>query len=135
MFADPLVIASRITAKTTGTNYSFPRTGSSADKSTYEYFDDATGYTWVVTLGHQRGRRGRFTARVDVSGLTPDLIVDGQNSRFSQSCYVVFDCPITGAVDGITYPSIPNDMLGIVGNLLLSAAAAPEFIRVIKGET
>lgn len=141
MLADPLTVNADWTAITVdaGENMIFPALERAADHSLYGTGPDgATLETWRLFVGHQYGRRNRYTARVTVSGLTPDLIVDGNNSQFSQSCFVVFDCPNTGPINPSAYSSItlPQYMMKIVGGLLVSVdTAAPIFSRVLAGET
>jgi hypothetical protein len=140
MFADPLTVNSDWSTITvdSGENIVFQAIERAADHSTYAPNDNSATETWKLFIGHQYGRRNRYTARVTVSGLTPDLIVDGNNSQYTQSCFVVFDCPNVGPVNpsGYSNISLPNYMMKMIGGLLVSVDTAdPIFKRVINGET
>jgi len=102
---------------------------------------DSDGAYHDVFIGHQFGRRSRYTARYTISGLTPDLILDGNNSRFTQSVYVVVDTPPSGPVDLYGSPGTPITMLQAqmlaIGGLLVETDAQLPLIfdRVANGET
>lgn len=140
MLADPLTLTTdwtTITADATE-NFVFPALERAADHSSYGTFDAVTQEKMTLFVGHQYGRRNRFTVRLTVDGLTPDLILDGNNSKFSQSCYVVFDCPPTGPVNPAAYStiSLPHYMMKAIGGLLIGINDAdPVFQRVVNGET
>jgi hypothetical protein len=140
MFADPFVVHTDWTTVTVDSSedISFVTTERAADHSTYANPDNNSTDSWSLFIGHQYGRRNRYTARLTVSGLVPDLIIDGNNSQYSQSCYVVFDCPSSGPVNPAIYSdiSLPNYMLKTIGGLLISVDSAdPLFQRVMRGET
>lgn len=142
MLADPLVLVSDWSTITAagGETFSFPTIERNGGQSLYRQPADADGTILSCSVGHQFGRRQRFTLRVTADGLTPDLLIDNNNSKFSQSCYVVFDCPSTGPVTTPTYDTsgflLWNYMLKLVGGSLVSVGAAdPLFQRVIQGET
>jgi hypothetical protein len=141
MLADPLVIRSDMSTITYDATWdqSFPRIESGNGFSLYGTGPDDTQETWRWFVGHQFGKRNRYTARVTVSGLVPDLLIDNNNSRYSQSCYVVFDAPPVGAINPAAYASginLPNVMLKSIGNLLVSVDTAdPIFRRIMAGET
>lgn len=142
MLADPLVVRPDMTTITydASEDYSLPALERAADHSLYGTGPTgATQETWRMFIGHQYGRRNRYTARLTVSGLIPDLIVDNNNSQYSQSCYVVFDCPNVGPINPAAYETginLPNLMLKSIGNLLVSVDTAdPTFRRVLAGET
>ncbi len=141
MLADPLVLRGDWTTITAdgGEDNSLAALERAGDHSTYGFGPSGTTQeAWRMFIGHQYGKRNRFTARLTVSGLVPDLLIDNNNSRFSQSCYVVFDCPSTGPVNPAAYTSIslPNYMMKTIGGLLISVDTAdPTFARVLLGET
>jgi len=141
MLADPLVAVRDWTTITTdaGMNLSMPALERAADHSLYGYDDPAStqGEKWRLFVGHQYGKRSRYTARITNSGLTPDVIIDGNNTTYSQSCYVVFDAPNVGTIDVTgSGPSTPNLMMHMIGALLVSVDTAdPIFRRILNGET
>jgi len=137
MLADPFVLGTVVTtALVMGTNQSYPRTGGDNLGSSYRFLD-VDGNDWVLSVKHQYGRtRNRFTLRADVSGLVPSTAVPAENSSFSQSCYVVFDCPVSGPiVTTTTVGAIDRRLCYAVGQNLVGAAAVdPLFLsRIVKG--
>lgn len=145
MLADPLTLTADWTTLTAdaGENVSFTASERASDHSTYKFVDqDSTGktVTWTLFNGHQYGRRNRFTSRMTVDTLMPDLLVPANNSKFSQSVYVVADLPPSGSFEpyGGTPPNIEsiNLMMHLIGGLLVSVDTAdPLFRRIINGET
>jgi hypothetical protein len=138
MLADPLVLVTDWTAITAegGEVLSLPVTERAADHSLYQ-FTEPGAETWKVFTGHQYGRRSRYTARAQVSGLVPDLLIDGNNSLVTQSCYVVFDCPPSGPVNfNASGKTTAQVMMHVIGSLLHSVDTAdPIFMRLVNGET
>jgi hypothetical protein len=138
MLADPLVLVTDWTAITAegGEVLTLPATERAADHSSYQY-TEPDAETWKAFVGHQYGKRNRYTARVLVSGLVPDLLISGNSSLVSQSCYVVFDCPTSGPVNFNTSgKSTAQVMMHVIGSLLHSVDTAdPAFMRVLNGET
>jgi hypothetical protein len=134
MLADPLVVNQVITtAATLGTPVGHPRAGNDRDTSSYRLFD-ADNNDWRLSASHQYGRtRNRFNFRVDVSGLMTSLTVPAEKTSFSQSCYVVFDCPNTGPIaNTATVTLIDRKMCYYIGQQLLGAAGAdPTFLASI----
>lgn len=47
-------------------------------------------------VSHQYGKRNRHIFRIDHSKIAPDPLISAQNIRYSMSCYVVWDMPVTG---------------------------------------
>lgn len=145
MFADPLTLTADWTTITAdaGENISFAASERAADHSTYRFADqDANGkpVTWTLFTGHQYARRNRFTARLTVDSLMPDLLVPANNSKFSQSVYVVADVPPSGPFEPYegTPPTLETicAMMHAIGGLLISVDTAdPLFRRIINGET
>jgi hypothetical protein len=136
MFSDPSLLYIDASVLTLGTQRSFARTGNDKDKATYGFID-TDGNKFVWSTGHQYGKRARFTSRLDVTGLTPDLLIDGNNSQFSQAIYVVCDVPISGPVNTPSYsnPTLIESMLKTVGFQMVAASATdPSFMRIINGE-
>jgi hypothetical protein len=140
MFADPLTITgdwSTITADA-GENQVFQAIERAADHSLYGQNDGSPSEYWRLYIGHQFGRRNRYTVRLTVNGLTPDLLIDGNNSQYTQSCFVVFDSPSVGPINPSGYSgiSLPNYMMKLIGGFLVSVDTAdPLFKRVLNGET
>lgn len=139
MFSDPFVLTrnhSTITADVTH-DLTVPASERAADHSTYRAFD-ADQNDHVLFIGHNYGRRARFTARYTISGFTPSLLAPDQNTTFSQAIYVVADVPLSGPVESTTSATnlFRRQMKGI-GSLLVSVGAGvdPLFYRAIKGET
>lgn len=140
MFADPLVLVSDwdTITKDAASDLSLPAIERAADHSTYQVGPDGSNNEyWTLLVGHQYGRRSRFTARLTVKALTPDLLIDGNNSQFTQSCYVVFDSPNSGPVNiNTSGMSTQQRMMKAIGSLLISVDTAdPIFMRVLSGET
>jgi hypothetical protein len=88
-------------------------------------------------IGHQYGRRSRFTARYTITGFTPSLLAPDTNSSFSQSVYVVADVPSSGPIQNTsTLSNIFRNQLKGIGSFLVIAGAAtvdPLFARAITG--
>lgn len=142
MLADPLVVNSNWTTITAvgGESFSMPAVERAADHSTYQLVDSggAGDIPFTMFIGHQYGKRNRYTARLTVAGLAPNLLFDGQSSRFSQSCYVVFDVPPAGIQEPYSSPTYATSktMMRMIGSLLVSVGAAdPVFTRILAGET
>lgn len=141
MFSDPLVVNtlwSTVTVDSAG-NKSFAASSREANQSTYRY-TDADLNDHVFKIGHQYGRRNRFTVRYDMSGYTPSISVPDQNQRFSQSCYCVIDTEPGGPIYGTaSVTNLIRQQLRGVGGFLISAGAAtvdPIVMRlVLNGET
>lgn len=138
MFSDPLVLTRGWTTITAdaAVNASLPASERAADHSSYT-FVDSYGKTHTIFIGHQNGRRKRFTARYTVNGFMSDPMVSGNQLEFSQSVYVVTDCPLAGPIllnsDGT--PVLRRQMQGIGGLLVSLTAADPLFMRAVNGET
>lgn len=139
MFSDPLTINTEYSTLTVNAakDKSFTCTGRGETQSTYRYID-ADGNTWDLLISHSATRRNRVVARLSVSGLTPNLLLDGSRSAYSQAVYVVGDFPLSGSVNSAAYtdPTLFETMIKGVGSLLVSQGAAdPLFLRAVKGET
>jgi hypothetical protein len=139
MFADPLVLTRDWTTLTANAaqNLSPPASERAADHSTYRTLD-ADQNDHVLFIGHQYGRRSRFTARYTVTGFMPSLTVPDQNVSFNQSCYVVCDVPSTGPIQATsTSSNIFRFQMKTIGGFLVSSGVAvdPLFARVLNGET
>lgn len=145
MFSDPLTLHSDWSAITVdaGQDFVFAASERASDHSTYRFVDYDTNtkpVNWTLFMGHQYNRRRRFTGRVTMDTLLPDLLTPANNSQFSASCYVVVDLPSSGYFEpyGGTPPAIAsiNSMMKMVGGLLVSVDTAdPLFLRVLNGET
>lgn len=145
MFADPLTLTGDWTTITADAseNVVFVATERAADHSLYRFHDesaDGRAVEWKLFLGHQYGRRNRFTARLTVDSVIPDILNSSLSSQFSQSVYVVADVPPTGPYDPYFdgSPTLVNikNMMHVIGGLLISVDTAdPAFFRVINGET
>jgi hypothetical protein len=140
MFTDPLNLVrlhSTITADGAST-ISMAASERAADHSTYRYVD-ADGNDHVLFVGHNYGRRSRFTARYSISGFTPSALVPADNVGFSQSVYVVADVPSYGPIQSTsTLTSLFRRQMQGIGSLLVVQGAVsvdPLFARVVNGET
>lgn len=138
MFADPLVLTRGWTTITpdSSVDLSMPASERAADHSTYRA-TDADQNDHVLFIGHQYGRRSRFTARYTLSGVQPSLTIPDQNVSFSQSVYVVADVLSSGAVGATQTQSqlMRRQMKGIGGLLINTALLDVIFDRVLRGET
>jgi hypothetical protein len=137
MLADPQVLGSLVTtALVTGTNFSFARSASDLSQSQYRY-QDADMNDWLLSVKHQYGKtRNRFTVRVDVGGLIANVLVPAEKNSFSQSCYVVFDCPSSGPiVNTATITTLDRRMSTLIGNFMTAATGADPVLvaRIVKG--
>lgn len=144
MLADPLIVVGDWTTVTAdaGESLSLPASERAADHSTYKLVDvdsDGRPVTWTVFVGHQYGKRSRYTVRITVDTVLPDLLTPANNAKVSQSVYVVADVPNTGVFEPYSSaPSFPsfNKMMKQLGSFLISVDTAdPIFRRVVDGET
>jgi hypothetical protein len=144
MLADPLVVVGDWTTITadSGEDLSFPASERAADHSTYKFADvdeDGRPVTWTMFVGHQYGKRSRYTIRLTVDSVLPDLLSPANNAKVQQSVYVVADVPNTGVFEPYSEaPAIPtfNKMMHMIGGFLVSVdTAVPVFRRVVDGET
>ncbi len=139
MFADPLVLTRKYTTITADASrdLSMPCSERAPDHSLYRATDsDLNEHKFFI--GHQYGRRWRFTARYTVNGFIPSLVVPTENNTFEQSCYVVFDSPTGGPVPSTsTVTRINAEMMVAIGSwLVVTATGNPLFDRVSRlGET
>lgn len=139
MFTDPLVINTEYSTLTVNAakNVSLACIGRGDTSSAYRY-KDADLNVWDLLISHSATRRNRVVARLSVSGLTPNLLVDGSNSAYSQAIYVVGDFPLTGSVNSAAYsdPTLYETMVKAIGGLCVAQGTAdPLFMRIIGGET
>jgi hypothetical protein len=139
MFSDPFILNrdwSTITANA-GENTSLPASERAADHSTYRGLDpDQNDH--ILFIGHNYGRRNRFTARYTVSGFMPSATVPDQNVSFNQSVYVVADVPVTGPIQSTsTSTHIFRKQMHLIGGFLVSVGVSvdPLFSRIVNGET
>jgi hypothetical protein len=133
MLDDPLVLISHVGAATTDISaddfFSMVCTGRGPTSSTYRY--DISATHWIEAfIGHQYGRRNRYTARLTESEVVADPIDSTKNSILTESVYVVCDRALTGATSNQT------KMLTSLAMFLLAGTdfSAP-FVRVLGGET
>lgn len=99
-FADPQSVTINAIANT------LPRTGSGVASGTFSKDDGNV----KLSVSHTYGKRTRRTIRLDHAKVAADPLVSAQNIRYSMSCYLVCDIPITGytvaeakqIVDGLT---------------------------------
>lgn len=71
---------------------SLPRTSSGVNQGTFQSNDGLV----KETVSHQYGKRNRHLLRIDHSKISPDPFISAQNNRYSMSCYIVVDTPLSG---------------------------------------
>lgn len=136
MFGDPLTLTRNYTTITADAadNIVLAASERAADHSTYRAIDQV-GNDHVLTIGHQYGKRWRFTARYTLIGLVPSTVVPAENNKFTQSVYVVADVPVTGIVQTTgAETSLHRKMMRGIGSLLVSTGTNEAlFDRVVRG--
>jgi hypothetical protein len=137
MFADPLslqdVAATAIDSSAfygTGAQYlSFVCTGRSPTNSTYRYTVSSSHYIDLF-IGHQYGKRNRFTVRLTENELVTDPIDSTKNSVKSSTAYIVIDRSLLGAGTN------ERHMQHILANVLFTpTGSTPMIDKVTGGET
>ncbi len=139
MFSDPLVLTRLFTTITPDAagDLSLAASERSSDHSSYRA-TDADLNDHLVKISHQYAKRWRFSMRYDLTGLVPSSLVPAEKQKFSQSCYVVFDCPNFGAIESTATLSnlATRQMMGVGSFLIAQGAGIPLLQRVVKnGET
>lgn len=130
MFSDPINVVTALVGPPTpdGAGLDLPATSRAPDSSTY-FFDDggspATQYT--MFLSRQYKKRNRFSAKLTVNSIVPDVLVGGNSVPVSMSAYLVIDTPTVG----FTKSEIEAYTLD-----LLQTLVQPTMVnRIISGET
>lgn len=118
MFSDPQSVTYATVAKT------LPRTGSTADESTYKLNDSGTIYQ--LRLGHQFKRRNRVVARLQRDSFSADPLVPAQNILASMTATLTIDFP-TGGLTSTDAQSLANALTGW--------ATSANILRLANGET
>lgn len=85
-FADPQSVT------VSGTAISLPRTASGASSGA---FSSADGLT-QLTVSSAVGRRTRRTIRLSQTKVAADTFIPTQNTKYSQTVYIVCDAPLSG---------------------------------------
>lgn len=99
-FADPQTVTINAIANT------LARTGFGTTSGAFTKDDGNV----KLSVSHTAGKRTRRTIRLDHAKVAADPLISAQNIRYSMSCYLVCDIPITGytvaeakqIVDGLT---------------------------------
>jgi hypothetical protein len=140
MFSDPLVTETlwSVITKDAAGDMSWVASERAQNHSLYRHQDaDLNDHT--LFIGHNYGRRARFTIRHGVSGFTPSNLVPDQNTTFTQSVYVVMDVPLSGPIQATTAQvNIFRRQMRCIGGFLIAAGVAgtnPIANRVLLGET
>lgn len=100
MLADPQSVTINSVAN------SLPAVSRGVNTSSYQKDDGLVG----LSISHQYGKRTRRTVRLNHSKIAADPLISSQNIKYSMSCYLVIDVPVTGytvaeaklIVDGLT---------------------------------
>jgi hypothetical protein len=87
-FSDP----QSVTIGTTPGAVSLPRTSNGVNTGGFTANDASV----ALNIAHAYGKRTRRTARIDYSKIAPDPLISANNIKYSASCYVVVDQPVTG---------------------------------------
>jgi len=116
MFADPQSITVNTVAQ------SLPAIARNDVSSTYKKDDDS----YKLTVGHQYGKRKRFTVRLDAQKIAPDPLVASNNLQYTSSAYLVIDAPNVGYT---------NAELKDIALALSSWATSANLLKVLGGET
>lgn len=85
-FADPQSVTINAVA------VSLPRTSSGVNTGEFTSSDGMV----KLTVAHSYGKRNRRTIRLNHAKVAPDPLVSSTNIKYSMSCYLVIDTPITG---------------------------------------
>jgi len=86
MLADPQSVTINAVAN------SLPAVARGVNSSNYQKDDGLV----KLAISHQYGKRTRRTVRLDHAKIAADPLISSQNIRYSMSCYLVIDTPITG---------------------------------------
>lgn len=86
MLADPQSVTINAVAN------SLPAVGRGVNSSTYQKDDGLVS----LAISHTYSKRTRRTVRLNHSKIAADPLVSSQNIKYSMSCYLVIDTPITG---------------------------------------
>jgi len=116
MFADPQSLTIATVAQT------LPATERNGQTSVYKKDDDA----YRLTIGHQYGRRNRFTVRLDAQKIAPDPLAASNNQIYTASVYLVLDKPPVGYT---------NAELKDMAVALSAWATSANLLKVLGGET
>jgi len=131
MLADPLILESvnalGATAYSAGhSTWSFVCTGRGPTSSTYRYSVSSSHYIDIF-VGHQYGKRNRFTIRLTETELVTDPIDSTKNSVKTSTAYVVVDRSLLGAGTNET------KMLQSLAYVCNTFSDAPSLVSLILG--
>jgi len=134
MFPDPnpvtfVLATSTATIFAGATNQDFVCTGRGPTSSTYRYTISDSHFI-DMTIGHQYGKRNRYTVRFTESELVADPINPSVNSLKTSTAYVVVDRSLLGA--GTNQTKLLN-ALGVF--LLTTTTEDASMVAVLNGET
>lgn len=102
-----------------------PRTSVGVNSGIYTAADGNT----KLSLSHTYGKRTRRLIRLDFSKIAADPLISSQNIKFTGSCYLVFDLPITGYT--AAEAKLQSD--GFIA--LLGASSGAIVTRLLGGES
>lgn len=106
---------------------SLPRTAS-ADGTNPSVYTSNDGLT-KLSAQSTYGKRTRRTIRIDSSKIAADPLISSQNIKYSMSCYLVFDLPVTGYT--VAEAKLVSD--GFVA--ALSASSGALVTKLLGGES
>lgn len=116
MFSDPQSVTVNAVAQ------SLPATERNGGSSLYKKDDDSL----KLTIGHQYGKRNRFTVRLDAQKTAPDPLVAANNQLYTASVYLVMDKPLVG---------YSNAEVRDIATALSAWATSANLLKVLGGET
>lgn len=107
-----------------GDTYDFSRVGFT---DTSGVFLTADGLN-RLTVSHRYNKRNRFSVRIDRQKVAADVWTPFNNTEYSHSAYVVWDCPTVGVTPA------ENQELGQLLYAVLAAGTPDYDLRVLQGE-
>lgn len=107
-----------------GVAQSMPRIASGPNAGSFKTNDGLV----QLSVSSQYGKRTRRTLRLDHSKIAADPFVPAQNSKYSMSCYIVIDTPVTG----YTVAQQKDVIDGLVD--YLSASTGAKVTQLLGGE-
>jgi len=120
MFSDP----QSVTIGTTIGTVSLPRTGAGSGTGVF----DSNDGTVELSVANSYGKRTRRTARINLSKIAADPLISSNNIKYSTSCYLVVDAPITG----FTVAELKDLVTGLT--TWLTASTGAHITQLLGGE-